>query len=372
MKRIILLCVAVLMVSAGQSQSRLLDKAKDVGKKAAVNAGKGEDKNGDVRLKTDKGAGATSSEAAQPEDESKNAKYMIPDMGITGPTHEKYVGKMVFAHEVMPRGKEDESKFITNYTLGEDLYYRYYLSKSIYNLLVSQNKLVSVEGLSDDIKIGWEIYLNGELAYEELEGQNVKVEKDVAETWTTVCNGLYYADGKSTNEMKRIFAGFLNNNKEKLIPGDYEITIKGYPYVRTSAGIAQFKDSKIAGSFKMKVPPVDPTDPRVCFPRPSMQDKEIEAALVAAYNKAYPGATDVFAIITSEDWFTVRNEYTGIITARAIDGTMVYKRDGKCHYEVVGFEQEHDGTAFSKKAHVANLGGLYDIPCDCIDKRKTP
>ncbi len=362
MKKVCLFLFAICMVKLSIAQGGLLDKAKN----KAGGLIKSGDKKEEVKTTTP-GSGESKT---QSEDTGANSKYFVADMGITSPTHQKNLDKIVFSKELIERGKEDESKLITEYTLGEDLYFRFYYPRSLYNMLIEKSKKVATNNHSGECRTAWEFYLDGQLYLRVDEGQDIKDEDEIRETWTTICNGLYYADGKSTNAAHRMFKNFLYDAREKMTPGMHEVEIKLFPFMSAyNEPVVEFTEPAASGKFKMKVKEIDPSDPKVCYPKAEMQDKEVEAALVAAYNKAYPGGADVFAIVTSEEWFLLRNEISGIITGRAIDGAMVYRKEGKCYYEVVGFEQDHDGTTFSKKARVANLGGLYDIPCACLDKK---
>src|SRR5687768_16068318 len=63
-----------------------------------------------------------------------------PDDGLTNPTHEKYVGQIVFASQQIDMKAPDESSFVSEFYADELIYGRAYLPHSL------ENEPVFVEG----------------------------------------------------------------------------------------------------------------------------------------------------------------------------------------------------------------------------------
>jgi hypothetical protein len=73
----------------------------------------------------------------------------VPDQGMTSPTHEKNVGKIVFASTEIQFQKEDPSTFRSAFKLGDPIYARLYLQRSPERVLLRAGKEAPVQDASD-------------------------------------------------------------------------------------------------------------------------------------------------------------------------------------------------------------------------------
>jgi hypothetical protein len=71
------------------------------------------------------------------------------------------------------------------------------------------------------------------------------------------------------------------------------------------------------------------------------------------------------AIITSNDWTIVRNEWTGIITHSKIY-MVLYGTwpNGKCRYTEFSFYQDFDWRNYQNTLQYNAIGSMYKVECE--------
>ena len=73
------------------------------------------------------------------------------DNGITGDIHEKYVGKIMFAKDIIPGTGANESDFVSEFGISDYIYGRLYMPKSVENYPIYENKsLVAGDTINPD------------------------------------------------------------------------------------------------------------------------------------------------------------------------------------------------------------------------------
>ncbi len=71
------------------------------------------------------------------------------------------------------------------------------------------------------------------------------------------------------------------------------------------------------------------------------------------------------ATITSYDWYTKRNEFTGIILGRTLSATMLGTwPDGSCKYTEFSVWQGYDGSRYSNVMEYYGIGGMWECECE--------
>ena len=109
---------------------------------------------------------------------------------------------------------------------------------------------------------------------------------------------------------------------------------------------------------------------KIQLPEAVKSDPALEAKMVAFTNKygTSNGWTEKFskAIITS-DWQTIRNENTGVILGRECEAAMCATwPDGHCTFQLIGFKEDYDGSAYSSQLIWGGVGEQSDVDCSRI------
>lgn len=109
------------------------------------------------------------------------------------------------------------------------------------------------------------------------------------------------------------------------------------------------------------------------MPAPGMKDAKLQAEITAVVKAKAEAAgwaqTVVYAYPKSSEWFTIRNNATGIITGRSIRAIAVLKTNaGKCQWEEVSINQNFDGANYGKSYFSGNTSII--VPVECVESMK--
>lgn len=104
-------------------------------------------------------------------------------------------------------------------------------------------------------------------------------------------------------------------------------------------------------------------------------DKNLEELFTTAFNnesKKFKEDRTILKInITTQDWKTVRKEYTGVLLGREQYAAIVYKNNttGECKMsKVYIIYQEYTGSGYSSTATGRSFTGIESFPCENINK----
>jgi hypothetical protein len=280
--------------------------------------------------------------------------------GISGPIHQKYMNKIVFAHTDadLAKGKENESGFLTKATFGEAVIYRVYLDNSLCNYLKAQSApevhgRYKIKFYIDDVEAGTGIL-----------SENI-FEFDEKRKWTTFRGALKSPDGSDYIGLRQ-FNNFVRDAESKFTPGDHKFRMEllpyqDYPQIYEGPAVAS---GEITLTVKNAL--FDINDPKSCLPKAMMADKNLEAKVLGAFKaKGWPEQPKEVRI-TSEKWNIVRNKITGVITRRYIDAAVGSTKEGKCSYQIFSFYQDYDGSGYQSEMYLEGVGISRDVSCKCM------
>jgi hypothetical protein len=284
----------------------------------------------------------------------------LPNNGISGPIHQKYLGKIVFAlsGDAVAKGNEKESEFVTRATFGGEIYYRAYLDNSLLNYLKNT--------LHPDVNGRWKIkfYIDGNEAGVELMQRDF-FSKEQKQGYTTFKGALKsMPDGDATGEIE--FKRFMRKNEDKFTMGDHVLKIEYIPY---SEEPKEFDGPVVASgeiTLSIKKALADPNDVKTCLPKALMSDKVLEASILKAFNAKGWTEKAVKVRIISSQWNIEKNKRTGAIISRYVDAVIGSTEDSKCAYQNFSFYQDYDGKAYQKEVYLSGTGDKVDISCGCL------
>lgn len=295
------------------------------------------------------------------------AQQDLPNDGITSPMHKKHMGKLVFASSVAPLkfGAENESEFVTKFTLGDPIFYRIYMDNSLFNYSNKAAPGQKREAINN--KGGYKIKFfidNVELYFgDACEGTKAFSAKE-QEEMTTFKGALNNPKEKAVGEVA--FDIFLSKAIAKLTVGNHSIKVEMYPTLSYPKDVV---GAKIAsGEFTLNVPAglIIPYDPSNCLPKAQMTDKVIEANILKAFLAQGWQEKPKEVRIVDADWTIVRNEVTGVIVKRVIDAIVASSNGYKCQYQIFGFAQDYDGSKYQTVIYLDNTGDPKQISCGCL------
>ncbi len=290
--------------------------------------------------------------------EAANAKF------YTSEFHKAHVNQIVWSTKPLIIGKEkDMGAFIkTEFKPGEPVFGTVYLARNIKD---AQNNIE---------KLPIRVRLNG--GSSPIDGQHLDVPLALQDR-----SYFQFALIPDAQWLKDNYAGYVSRDNwtisrilnQLVLGGDdkNEVTCElEFIAVGAEEIKSTFTLDMSSGSTELKTLAKQLHDihfANIKMPRAGMSNPALESQMVAVANKL--GWADHFskALITSENWTTVKNSLTGAILYRDIAGVCTTKSaDGKCYYQEFTFRQEYTGNGFSNALTYGSYGGKQELGCDKI------
>lgn len=363
----VLILSLFLLNSSQQVEAQVFNKIKKGVKKLKNKKKDAKTKN----VETGKPAEQKETEVVVEKEEKTVAKQEAPDVskylhktdGISNSTHEKFMNKIVFSNSDIAFESPDESKFITDYNLGDPLFFRVYMDNSLINSLVLENPSDVPSTMETHARYKFSFFIDdAEVAWEA--AQEDFIDSSAKRSWTSWKSAMVTKDGKYYMG-KGIYKTFIKNGN--LTEGTHKLTIKIAPYQTYPK---TYTADPYVGTLNVTVKKdwLDPNDSDLCLPQSKKKDAALEQKLRLAYKEKGHSNEIGRLVITSKGWTTLRNSYSGVVLGRSIEAAIGYKKDGKCYYEMFDFDQDHDGSNYMVNAtYLSGIGiSTFSIPCDCL------
>lgn len=301
------------------------------------------------------------------ESEFKLTKYnksmeTSPDKGITSPTHEKYVRKLVFSSNPFKDGVENESEFKNEFTSNDNIYIRAYMPHSVMNHPVfayqkgGENPKKNIYG-----EYYYKVTIDGApLLSEKYEFGKDQVSLEQEEL--TVLSSAFLP-APATIERDHHLLDALNN----LALGDHVIKLE----MHTSSGGYNSREPLCKGEFIYKKTGNEEISVGKSWSQfnVGMQDANLEAQMLEMMKKFAQNEgwnAEIGGVkIEDRDWNIERNEITGIILDRWVAVNVYIKyNNGVCQVRRFIFQQNHNGSGFSNNLSHNGGGKFEKIDCD--------
>lgn len=293
---------------------------------------------------------------------------------ISGPAHEKYMGKIVFTGDDVniARGKENEAGFKNEFNLGDPIYFRVYMQDALLNFLRPYVKGVDDYMFTRDSRFILKVYLDGKYL-DSLYKAKLKFDEFAEaekKTWTTFRGALKSTDN-SVYIGTYMYKEFLTKYERLLTPGSHKLTIEVCPeFAPFDPRYKAYLGDVVARgeiTLNVKGSAIDPNDPNTCMPLSKMDDKELTKQIRETYTKLY-GVKALSARILTPQWTIERSKYTELIKRRSLEVSIGYNQGGKCYRRAYMLYQEYDGRNFMKDlTFETNMQNPpYEINCKCL------
>lgn len=290
--------------------------------------------------------------------------------GITSPTHQKYVNKIVFAsnEKSILKKAEIEADFKNEFNYGDPIYFRVYLSKTIEQSLEHIDDGTSA--FENGINLEFKFYLNDVLIDNfNSSFQDGDIDREVREQWTTLRGAFKSVDNSiymgmyQFNKLIRLNGDKFKIGKNKLKVEIYPISWSNYPKGEVIAS------GEITLNVKSSV--INPNDPELCMPLAMMKDDVLLKNIIKNHSEEKTGfKVDPKNIrITSPKWNVNKNHY-GIPLNRTLGVSAGYKdpSSNKCFRAFYTVEQEYVGSKFENETYLLrnNIIEKEEINCGCL------
>lgn len=289
-----------------------------------------------------------------PENDPKYQK----NEGITSPYHQDHIGQIVFSKTAIDRGISSDAGLTTTFNYGDDIHTRIFLKSSSQNYYSYPTNSNTPDDDSRGNRLRFYVFIDGVKDIGDL--IEVNLSGDERKSKTSIGVQVYGLSKLNKEEPNEKFAKALNQLKT----GSHKIRIElfAYSYNSTLKPIA-------SGEFTIlkKEGDVLKTGKKFADLREKI-DPEFEKIALKLINKEHATEKRIYQqiAIRSEDWDVIRNENTGVVTARSVTVYAYYKDEGMCYYDQFFLIQDFDGTAFQKSIYTKEAWRtrLMDIDCD--------
>ena len=292
-------------------------------------------------------------------------------------TQVQYQNQVVFSSSKIEKDKEEPSKFITTYTLGDPLFFRQYFEKPIMAYFQDYNKSIA-KTFPKRCHQTFAVYIEG---YDYVEGITYfpwGADKEAMNSWTTT-GGTIFDAGVEVKQMgtavKKAFLQLAARNA--LVPGKtYNLIIKTFVNEGTFGSAEDKKVLLNQGQLTVKVTQegINKYKPMLCEAMAALiTDKKFEALVKELYSTKTLSIKKV--AIMDKDWNPVRDVATGAVLKREMNVNVLYENpnDGCYVYWDVVY-QKFDGKAYQQTLFhdqdIYHVKGKLDgnrIPCFCVD-----
>ncbi len=248
------------------------------------------------------------------------------DQGMTGETHRKNIGRIVWAKERLRMDSQDRIALQTSFRYGDPIYGRVYLAKSM--SAIAQEKGCPNTNLTFQLKAVVDGADKGVISKNAFE----------SEEWTTVQVTLRLTPGDQIDRMNDGLPEKWDAMAASLPSGSHKVRVEFY-----SLGSAKDCSLKLAeGEFAFEKTDKAVGPAGVKLPEPLMKDPKLEAEMVRAVkDRGWKNEEPVKVVILERDWRMIRNQ-VGTITHREVNTHVVLRKvaDGSLRANDISFRQE--------------------------------
>jgi hypothetical protein len=298
----------------------------------------------------------------------KDAQSIVEKVGAeldkkiyTSPLHKQNAGKILFSKSPIEVKKENPGSITNNFNANDNIYAITYFKGTEAELSggagYSKNGMITIF-IDDNEKGTYEF-----TPTKEIEGSTCQELEIIPDLTTSkqpdgpvVYSKMLGEASPRNHTIKFRYSVVFSNYRYDLAEGSFDIDL--------SQGQERFLDlSSKYVTAKIK---------NARMPKSVKSDPNLEKSMLAATQSMLEelGKTGkaIRAVITTKDWVIIRNEITGIITHRTIEGAVaVTTTDGPCRYYIMRFAQDYNGKTYGKTRWDSHDDGT-DIDCESAKK----
>lgn len=294
---------------------------------------------------------------------------VIPDQGVHNAVHAAHQNQIVFTRIDTSVGGITEADIVSDFTLGQPMFFRVYTERSAVNAIAAANSLPAGQVYADGVHYSARFTIDGQAFDTDIfPWGNASDHK----TWTT-----WRGQFVNPNKFGRVpgsdaFLEMLSRatGAGLLKPGKHSVKMELIAKTNTenagpiSAGVVA------SGMFNLTVPAgvFQASNPNVCGPVRGGVSPTIEARALSQAKQFWdkPDLTPVKAIAIGGEWTVEKNELTGIPIERHTYVSIVSRGARFCTSQGHKFTETYSGGGtYSAGGISVNYTPGY-VPCACL------
>ncbi len=311
--------------------------------------------------------------AVKPGPQKPSATGPIQDQGVHNAVHASHQNQIVFTRTDLGIGAITENAIVTDFTLGQPMFFRVFTEKSAVNAIAAANNKAATEVYADGVRYTARFTIDGQIFDTGIFPWGNPGDH---RTWTTWRGQFVNTIGAQLTPGTDAFMEMLSKAVAAglLKPGKHSIKMEVIP--ETAIGNDQFIKAGVVatGTFNLTVPAgaFQPSNTAICgMGRGATGSAALEARALSEAKRISrnPELTPVRAIGIGESWDVERNEITGIPIERETK-VVIQSRGAKyCTANVHYFYEDYmgGGTFGTSTASISlNPAQPRYIPCGCL------
>lgn len=297
----------------------------------------------------------------------------IPDQGVHNAVHAAHQGQIVFTRTDLGIGAITENDIVSDFTLGQPMFFRVFTEKSAVNAIAAANAMAATQVYADGVRYTARFTIDGQSFDTGIFPWGNPRDH---QTWTTWRGQFVNTINAQRTPGTDAFMEMLSKATAMglLKPGRHTITMEVIPETAIANDTFIKAGVVASGSFNLTVPAgiFQASNPAVCGPqRGATGSAALEARALSEARRISlnPELTPVKAIGIGESWDVERNEITGIPTERETTVAILARGAKYCTANVHYFYEDYmgGGNFGTSTASISTTSSPRFIPCSCLD-----
>jgi hypothetical protein len=319
----------------------------------------------DPRERFERGTPAVKPNAQKPVDGGP-----IADQGVHNGVHAAHQNQIVFTRSDLGIGAISEGDIVTEFTLGQPMFFRVFTERSAVNAIASANTMPARQVYADGVHYTARFTINGQVFDTGIFPWGNRKDH---ETWTTWRGQFVNTNNAQRTPGTDAFLEMLSRATAAglLKPGKHTIKMEVIPQTSTEKN-GPIKAGVVAsGTFNLTVPAgiFQASNPAVCGPGRGGGGGATTEARAFAHAKQFwdwPDLTPVKAIAVGRQWTIEANELTGIPIERYTDVAILSRGAKFCTSHTHKFTEKYaGGGTYAPGGISVNFTPGY-VPCACL------
>ncbi|HYE47209.1 MAG TPA: hypothetical protein VEA44_15710 [Caulobacter sp.] len=291
------------------------------------------------------------------------------DQGVTSPTHQAHVGRIVFTRADQQLAQVDAGAFVSDFAIGDPFYFRVFLARSAVNAMKPLVPNLNRTDAARSMRYRVRFTVGGQT----VEARFNRWGRDTEHLEWTTWRGAFLARQETTIPGQEVFREFLSRATARglLPPGRHRVAVEVVPVVEHSSAAPVVGQPIARGEFNLTVTPAsfNRRDPKVCMMQPGMSDPALENEMLKLARSQWNTAENQpqRPIIVDGGWTIERHPVSGVVVSRSINAIIPAKGAEACNYRGYAYRQQYVGGRFLPASSFA--GAQRDVtfaPCPCI------
>ena len=294
----------------------------------------------------------------------------IEDQGVHNGVHAAHQSQIVFTRTDLGIGSISEGDIVSDFTLGQPMFFRVFTKKSAVNAIAAANKMSAQDVYPDGVHYTARFTIDGQAFDTTIFPWGNRSDH---ETWTTWRGQFVNSMNAQRTPGSDAFLEMLSRATAAglLKPGKHSVKMEVIAKTTTEKNGPISAGAVASGSFNLTVPAgiFQANNPHVCGPvRGAAGSAAIETRALAHAKQFWdwPDLTPIKAVGVGQGWTIEKNEWTSIPIERYTDVAIVSRGAKYCTSHTHKFTQNYAGGGTYDQGGISvNFTPGY-VPCACL------